>query len=698
MITVSMVSPPPNPLLTISPSLLISPPSGTQRLLLSTSHRASKVTHIVTAPPDLAGVSGLILTKSGVSPDGSITLLDETEYTKKYLEVSRPYSYRPQFTMTIEGASDPVTIPLHQPASCTLTIIPLSDSARPTKKQKIAAAPSAFEIVSKLIRIEGSTPGTFDRKAALALGVPVGPLFGKLVKGETIVTPAGDEVKPSQCMGEPAVWRVGIVFVLSSEDFERLPKDVTYDFVYFQSTSEVLDSSSFKDWWSGLKRGSKKGHFIKYDASKPKGTYISNSSAKLIYKLSLISPRHFRVPNCVANCFEEVDYQLTPVNKKGLVKSKSTDIIPNMYGLSVEDKAEVEEDLAKRGFEEAAQAQVMKNDTNPNKQPEIVFLGTGSSIPSKHRNVTSTYINYGRNSLLLDCGENSITQLKCMFSNVEDYVASLLSIKLVWISHPHADHLLGINEFILERRRVGGHNKEKVYIIAPETVLPSVKFFLGEEEGGEGVVVMLDCREFLDGIPDGGLAEELGEVGVTKFQSLYVDHCRNSYGVVLTCEHWGTIAFSGDCRPSRKFLNFKADILIHEATFEDDLEDEAIVKKHSTIGEAVGIGKGMECKYIVLSHFSQRYPGFPRGVPKYDNVIVAWDWMRLTWETMQSATGLGGVMELMFEDEDKKEGEGNDRILEGEDEIGGVKVSEIMKEPGGFAVKGVIDGGCGGVE
>ena len=81
----------------------------------------------------------------------------------------------------------------------------------------------------------------------------------------------------------------------------------------------------------------------------------------------------------------------------------------------------------------------------------------------------------------------------------------------------------------------------------------------------------------------------------------------------------------------------------------------------------------------------------PRGVPKDDNVIVAWDWMRLTSSTMKSATRLGGVMEAMFEEEDK---EGNE-VCEGEDEIGGRKVKDIMKEPGGFAVKGVLEGGCG---
>jgi len=48
--------------------------------------------------------------------------------------------------------------------------------------------------------------------------------------------------------------------------------------------------------------------------------------------------------------------------------------------------------------------------------------------------------------------------------------------------------------------------------------------------------------------------------------------------------------FSGDTRPCKK-LNAAgegASVLIHEATFEDDLVQEAIEKNHSTTAEAIG--------------------------------------------------------------------------------------------------------------
>jgi len=44
---------------------------------------------------------------------------------------------------------------------------------------------------------------------------------------------------------------------------------------------------------------------------------------------------------------------------------------------------------------------------------EITFLGTGSSQPSKYRNVSSIYINlFAQGGILLDCGEGTLGQLR----------------------------------------------------------------------------------------------------------------------------------------------------------------------------------------------------------------------------------------------------------------------------------------------
>jgi ribonuclease Z len=53
---------------------------------------------------------------------------------------------------------------------------------------------------------EDPRPGRFDRERAIALGVPPGPLFGRLQHGETLTVEKGGvtvNVKPSDVMGEP---------------------------------------------------------------------------------------------------------------------------------------------------------------------------------------------------------------------------------------------------------------------------------------------------------------------------------------------------------------------------------------------------------------------------------------------------------------------------------------------------------------
>ena len=51
--------------------------------------------------------------------------------------------------------------------------------------------------------LEKPRPGTFDADQAKALGVPFGPLFGRLKAGETITLPDGRTVNGSTLVGPP---------------------------------------------------------------------------------------------------------------------------------------------------------------------------------------------------------------------------------------------------------------------------------------------------------------------------------------------------------------------------------------------------------------------------------------------------------------------------------------------------------------
>ena len=60
------------------------------------------------------------------------------------------------------------------------------------------------------------------------------------------------------------------------------------------------------------------------------------------------------------------------------------------------------------------------------------------------------------------------------------------------------------------------------------------------------------------------------------------------------------------------FAGRNSDVLIHEATFDNSLSAEASKRNHSTTSQAIEIGRRMNAKFILLTHFSQRSAKVPR--------------------------------------------------------------------------------------
>ena len=67
-------------------------------------------------------------------------------------------------------------------------------------------------------------------------------------------------------------------------------------------------------------------------------------------------------------------------------------------------------------------------------------------------------------------------------------------------------------------------------------------------------------------------------MGIVQFLPVHLDHCPQSFGIVITHKTGIKISYSGDCRPSKDFAKaaHKSTVLIHEATFGDDLLNNAI--------------------------------------------------------------------------------------------------------------------------
>ena len=114
------------------------------------------------------------------------------------------------------------------------------------------------------------------------------------------------------------------------------------------------------------------------------------------------------------------------------------------------------------------------------------------------------------------------------------------------------------------------------------------------------------------------------------------------------------ITYSGDCLPSIELLRIGMDstVLIHEATFEDEMAEAAARKYHSTVSQAIDQGQRMNAKHIILTHFSQRYPAIPRILsPLPANVSIAFDNMQLVESDLREMHEMYPTLKRLFSDD-----------------------------------------------
>jgi ribonuclease BN (tRNA processing enzyme) len=193
---------------------------------------------------------------------------------------------------------------------------------------------------------------------------------------------------------------------------------------------------------------------------------------------------------------------------------------------------------------------------------EISFLGTGAAMPSKYRNVSGIYIHlFDRGGIILDCGEGTLGQLYRLYGDETENI--LKNLRMIWISHLHADHHLGMAKLMTLRQKLSP--KEKIIIVGPDILIK----FLTEFSSCYGEPLEFDSISNLH-------EEELPKFYIdaliqmnVQLTVVPVDHsCKHSYGVIVK---YGRIPiiYSGDTRPCKNLADIKdCAILIHEATFE----------------------------------------------------------------------------------------------------------------------------------
>ena len=95
------------------------------------------------------------------------------------------------------------------------------------------------------------------------------------------------------------------------------------------------------------------------------------------------------------------------------------------------------------------------------------------------------------------------------------------------------------------------------------------------------------------------------------------------------------IVYTGDTGPSEKVIKLAegASLLVHEATFEDEMRNRAIEDGHSTPSMAAKTAKAAGVKRLVLTHISARYKNtnqlLQQAKKTFANTELAKDFLRL---------------------------------------------------------------------
>ncbi len=266
---------------------------------------------------------------------------------------------------------------------------------------------------------------------------------------------------------------------------------------------------------------------------------------------------------------------------------------------------------------------------------EIIFLGTGGSLPTKTRGLPCIVIKRGSEVIMFDCGEG--TQKQLLFSKI-----GINKRMKILVSHMHGDHVLGLPGLFQTMSLLGRKKKLELYgpkgiIDFIESIERSVKYgrtfeleILEIDEGevleeseyriiaakaDHGILCFAYSLEEKDkpgrfkpkkakalGIPKGPLWKKL-QLG----NNLKIDGKLIKSNEVLGPSRPGVkIVYATDTRPCDSIINLakNSEILIHDSTFDDHNEEKAKEYGHSTATQAAKVAKKAGAKKLVLFHIS----------------------------------------------------------------------------------------------
>ncbi|KAG8859531.1 hypothetical protein FRB96_004415 [Tulasnella sp. 330] len=464
--------------------------------------------------------------------------------------------------------------------------------------------------------------------------------------------------------------------IVTSQDFNpvRYGSDVTIHAIVHRVGEGVIEDERYKKWMSSF--APEVHHLVAGEEYSPNSvSFTSAATAQL--GLAGLDSEIFRIPHHSLSPIKDVpsdlplrttvlahdvEIKMSPPSAPQLLISVGEDTFqpallltqnggghPHSSGKDMDSPFTDIYSKARAVVEAVASQRPLIVETGAGADVTITTLGTGSAIPSKYRNVSGNIIQIPKwGNILLDCGEGTWGQMARQFgpdkmiksssttmaetqahagdpsvtATVDGDVESVIrNLKLIFVSHIHGDHHMGLAKILARRRALTPPPPEPVYIVAPISAMIYLQEYddlvdLGIRD--RSAVRLIDARRFRMGDPENenaGVDEASLEstLGLDSITTVRVLHRVQAFGIVLRHQDGWSVVYSGDTIPCDALVEAGqgATVLIHEATMADDEVEMAAAKAHSTFGQAIDVGRRMHAKNIILTHFSQRYPKFP---------------------------------------------------------------------------------------
>jgi ribonuclease Z len=270
----------------------------------------------------------------------------------------------------------------------------------------------------------------------------------------------------------------------------------------------------------------------------------------------------------------------------------------------------------------------------------VTFLGTSGAVPTTARNTSAVAVRREGDAFLWDCGEGTQRQMMRFGTGFD--------VEGVFVTHAHGDHTLGLPGLLQtldfnERERgltihvPGGTRRAIRSVVGAGGTDPSFPVRINEVTDGTvahrgddyeirafetdhdarsvGYALVEDDRkgrfdrqkaEEELGIPPGPEYSRLHEGESVELDDGRVIHPDQ---VVGDPRPGRTVVYTGDTRPTDRTVAAAedADLLIHDATFADDLADRARQTAHTTAREAGEVAARAGARRLALTHISTRY-------------------------------------------------------------------------------------------